>query len=86
MRQYELVERVKSYDPNADEEALNRAYIFAMKMHSAKFRRMFILFRIEQRTYAKQLMSAGKSRLTSFFRRMPAAMKLSLRSRRFWNC
>ena len=26
MRQYELVERVKSYDPAADEEALNRAY------------------------------------------------------------
>ena len=36
MRQYELVERVKSYDPNADEEALNRAYIFAMKMHSGQ--------------------------------------------------
>ncbi len=38
MRQYELVERVKSYDPNADEEALNRAYIFAMKMHSGQKR------------------------------------------------
>ena len=25
MRQFELVERVKSYDPNADEDALNRA-------------------------------------------------------------
>ncbi len=34
MRQYELVERVKSYDPEADEEALNRAYVFAMKMHA----------------------------------------------------
>ena len=33
MRQYELVERVKSYDPAADEEALNRAYVFAMKAH-----------------------------------------------------
>ncbi len=38
MRQYELVERVKSYDPNADEEALNRAYVFAMKMHTAQVR------------------------------------------------
>ena len=38
MRQYELVERVKSYDPNADEGALNRAYIFAMKMHSGQKR------------------------------------------------
>ena len=33
MRQYELVERVKSYDPGADEEALNRAYVFSMKAH-----------------------------------------------------
>lgn len=38
MRQYELVERVKSYDPNADEEALNRAYVFATKMHTAQMR------------------------------------------------
>jgi GTP pyrophosphokinase len=33
MRQYELVERVRSYDPAADEEALNRAYVFSMKAH-----------------------------------------------------
>ena len=38
MRQYELVERVRSYDPTADEAALNRAYIFAMKMHSGQKR------------------------------------------------
>lgn len=38
MRQYELVERVKAYDPEADEEALNRAYVFAMKMHTAQVR------------------------------------------------
>lgn len=38
MRQYELVEKVKSYDPVADEEALNRAYVFAMKMHAAQKR------------------------------------------------
>lgn len=38
MRQYELVERVKSYDPNADEEALNRAYAFALKVHGSQKR------------------------------------------------
>ncbi len=32
-RQYELVERVKSYEPNADETLLNRAYVYAMKAH-----------------------------------------------------
>jgi guanosine-3',5'-bis(diphosphate) 3'-pyrophosphohydrolase len=38
MRQFELVERVKSYDPSADEEAINRAYVFAMKAHGAQKR------------------------------------------------
>ena len=38
MRQFELVERVKSYDPGADEEAINRAYVFAMKMHGSQLR------------------------------------------------
>ena len=38
MRQYELVERVKSYDPAADEDALNRAYVYAMKMHGSQIR------------------------------------------------
>ncbi|BAE51057.1 RelA/SpoT family protein [Paramagnetospirillum magneticum] len=38
MRQFELVERVKSYDPNADEDAINRAYVFAMKMHGSQLR------------------------------------------------
>jgi len=33
MRQFELVELVKSYDPNADEDALNRAYVYSMKAH-----------------------------------------------------
>ena len=35
MRQFELVERVKAYDPDADEDMLNRAYVFAMKAHGA---------------------------------------------------
>ena len=38
LRQYELVELVKSYDPYADEEALNRAYVFAMKKHGSQLR------------------------------------------------
>ena len=32
-RQFELVEEVKAYDPTADEEALSRAYDFAMQAH-----------------------------------------------------
>src|SRR5262245_61291900 len=38
MRQYELVERVKSYDPGADEAMLNRAYVFSMKAHGSQKR------------------------------------------------
>jgi GTP diphosphokinase / guanosine-3',5'-bis(diphosphate) 3'-diphosphatase len=38
MRQYELVERVLKYDPNADEALLNRAYVYAMKAHGNQTR------------------------------------------------
>ena len=38
MRQFELVEQVKSYDPTADEDALNRAYVYTMKQHGAQRR------------------------------------------------
>jgi len=38
MRQYELVERVLSYDPTADEDLLNRAYVYAMRAHGAQTR------------------------------------------------
>jgi guanosine-3',5'-bis(diphosphate) 3'-pyrophosphohydrolase len=38
IRQYELVEAVKAYDPNADEDLLNRAYIFSMKAHGTQKR------------------------------------------------
>ena len=38
LRQYELIDRVKSYDPTADEALLNRAYVFAMRMHGAQTR------------------------------------------------
>jgi GTP pyrophosphokinase len=38
MRQYELVERVRGYDPSVDEDALNRAYVFSMKVHGSQIR------------------------------------------------
>ena len=38
IRQYELVERVKAYDPGVDEEALNRAYVYTMKAHGTQQR------------------------------------------------
>jgi len=38
MRQYELVERIKTYDPQVDETLLNRAYVFAMKVHGEQSR------------------------------------------------
>ena len=33
IRQVELVEKVREYDPDVDEDAINRAYIFAMQAH-----------------------------------------------------
>ncbi|MBB3911346.1 RelA/SpoT family protein [Sphingomonas desiccabilis] len=38
LRQYELVERVKGYDPEADEALLNRAYVFSMHAHGSQKR------------------------------------------------
>src|SRR4030081_1959597 len=38
MRQYDLVERVRSYNPDANEDLLNRAYVYAMKAHGAQTR------------------------------------------------
>jgi (p)ppGpp synthetase, RelA/SpoT family len=38
IRQYELVERVKAYDPYADEDSLNRAYVYSMKVHGSQTR------------------------------------------------
>lgn len=38
LRQYELIERVLSYDPTADEALLNRAYVYAMRMHGSQTR------------------------------------------------
>src|SRR5450756_1250093 len=33
MRQYDLIERVRRYNPNSNEALLNRAYVYAMKAH-----------------------------------------------------
>ena len=38
MRQYELVERVTSYNPNADEALLNKAYVYSMQKHGSQKR------------------------------------------------
>ena len=38
IRQYELVERVKSYEPSADEALLDRAYVFSVKAHGSQTR------------------------------------------------
>nr|WP_243843471.1 bifunctional (p)ppGpp synthetase/guanosine-3',5'-bis(diphosphate) 3'-pyrophosphohydrolase [Sphingomonas vulcanisoli] len=38
MRQYELVDRVLSYDPDADEALINRAYVFSMAAHGSQKR------------------------------------------------
>ncbi|TVR10036.1 MAG: bifunctional (p)ppGpp synthetase/guanosine-3',5'-bis(diphosphate) 3'-pyrophosphohydrolase [Salinarimonadaceae bacterium] len=38
MRQYQLVERVKRYNPNTDETLLNKAYIYALRAHGSQRR------------------------------------------------
>src|SRR5215469_1637798 len=38
MRQTELVDRVRAYEPRADEAILNRAYVYAMTAHGKQFR------------------------------------------------
>src|ERR1051326_9017648 len=38
IRQYDLVERVRSYNPDTNEDLLNRAYVYAMKAHGTQTR------------------------------------------------
>jgi RelA/SpoT family (p)ppGpp synthetase len=38
MRQYDLVERVKAYNPDVNEDLLNRAYVYAMRAHGEQTR------------------------------------------------
>ncbi len=38
MRQYDLIDRVKAYNPNTNEDLLNRAYVYAMMAHGTQLR------------------------------------------------
>src|ERR1700690_944165 len=38
MRQYDLIERVRRYNPKTNEALLNRAYVYAMKAHGEQRR------------------------------------------------
>lgn len=38
MRQYDLIERVRRYNPDTNEALLNRAYVYAMKAHGEQRR------------------------------------------------
>ena len=38
LRQYELLDKVRAYDPDADEALINRAYVFSMKAHGGQKR------------------------------------------------
>ena len=38
IRQFELVDLVRAYDPDADEDLLNRAYVYSMKAHGDQTR------------------------------------------------
>ncbi len=38
LRQFELVERIRAYDPHVDEALINRAYVYAVKKHGAQLR------------------------------------------------
>src|SRR3546814_8014023 len=38
LRQYQLVERVRAYDPDVDEGLLNRAYVFTVQKHGSQKR------------------------------------------------
>lgn len=38
IRQDELIDKIKAYDPNVDEDLINRAYVFSMKAHGTQTR------------------------------------------------
>jgi GTP diphosphokinase / guanosine-3',5'-bis(diphosphate) 3'-diphosphatase len=38
LRQYELLDRIRAYDPDVNEEAINKAYVFAMQRHGSQLR------------------------------------------------
>ena len=59
MRQYDLVERVRRYNPNTDEALLNRAYVYAMKAHGRRLapRRTLLLASARSRRHPTDLKS-----------------------------
>ena len=38
IRQFELLEMIRAYDPDVDEDLINRAYVFAMRVHGTQKR------------------------------------------------
>ena len=44
LRQYDLIERVRTYNPNSNEALLDRAYVYAMKAHGSQTRASGDLF------------------------------------------
>ena len=44
LRQYELVERVKGYDPDADEAMLNRAYVYTVQKHGSLRKKLYFAY------------------------------------------
>ncbi len=38
IRQVELIDKIKTYDPDADEDLVNRAYVYAMQKHGQQMR------------------------------------------------
>ena len=56
IRQFELVEKVREYDPNVDEERINRAYVFAMQRHGSQTRASgdpYFLHPLDSKHYGK---------------------------------
>ena len=49
LRQVELIEKVKSYDPFVKEELLNKAYVYSMKAHGSQkgFGHLIFLIRLK---------------------------------------
>jgi RelA/SpoT family (p)ppGpp synthetase len=39
IRQYELIDKIRAYDPEVDEDILNRAYVFSMRAHGGQTRK-----------------------------------------------
>ena len=74
IRQFELVERVKAYDPNADEVGINGAYVFAMKAHGSQKRASGDPYFSHPIEVAGILTDFNLTRLNSFFSKFSLKM------------